>query len=39
MRDDVLAKTTLASYLHRAELFCNRAKELNATIAQMGGAE
>ena len=27
MRDDVLAKTTLASYEHRASLFCERAKQ------------
>jgi len=26
MRDDLLAKTTLASYEHRASLFCGRAK-------------
>ncbi len=26
MRDDILAKTTLASYEHRAELFCSRAQ-------------
>ena len=25
MRDDILAKTTLASYEHRASLFCGRA--------------
>ena len=33
MRDDILAKTTLASYEHRAELFCARAKpaESNAS--------
>jgi len=26
MRDDILAKTTLASYEHRASLFCAKAK-------------
>ena len=29
MRDDILAKTTLASYEHRASLFCARAKPQN----------
>ncbi len=27
MRDDLLAKTTLASYEHRASLFCGKAKK------------
>ncbi len=32
MRDDVLARTTLASYKHRAEMFCGRVpKDKNAT--------
>jgi hypothetical protein len=33
MRDDILAKTTLASYKHRASLFCAKAKgkETNTT--------
>ena len=34
MRDDMLAKKTLASYEHRASLFCAKAKgteEMNAT--------
>lgn len=30
MRDDLLAKVTLASYEERANLFCNKAKELKA---------
>ncbi len=27
MRDDMLAKATLASYKHRAELFCSKVKK------------
>jgi len=27
MRDDILAKASLASYEHRAELFCKKAEE------------
>lgn len=34
MRDDMLAKATLASYEHRAELFCSKVKkEQNETNA------
>jgi len=37
MRNDVLAKTTLASYYHRAKLFCDHARDLNATLHEMQG--
>ena len=39
MRNDVLAKTTLASYYHRAQLFCDRAKDLNATLHEIQSGE
>jgi hypothetical protein len=32
MRDDFLAETTLASYEHRASLFCKKAEELRSQV-------
>ena len=34
MRDDLLAKTTLASYEHRASLFCGKAKQAEANLSK-----
>jgi hypothetical protein len=36
MRHDLLAKVTLASYEERANLFCNKAKELRAARGEKG---
>jgi len=32
MRDDVLAKASLASYKHRAEMFCKQADEVKKSL-------
>jgi len=34
MRDDLLAKTTLASYEHRASLFCKKAKQAESNLTK-----
>ena len=32
MRDDILAKASLSSYKHRAELFCKKAEEAKKAL-------
>lgn len=32
LRDDFLAKASLASYMHRKDLFCKKAKESKASL-------
>lgn len=43
MREDVLAKASLESYEHRAELFCKKAKsfkkDMNTTITDINTTE